>query len=122
MPVSCMRRLALAVALASAQAAFADGPGLKLQRVPVGAPRASGTQLPVFLIADRVEGITGKEAVAEGSAELHKGTTTVYADRLKYIEQTEDVEAQGRVRIEREGDVITGPSLKYRVDDATGVF
>lgn len=117
-----MRRLALAVALACAQAAFADGLGLKLQRTPIGPPRASGTQLPVFLTADRVEGITGKEAVAEGNAELHKGTIAVYADRLKYIEQTEDVEARGGVRIEREGDVITGPSLKYRVNDATGLF
>lgn len=122
MPVSCMRRLALALALACAQAAFAEGLVLKLQRVPVGAPRASGTQLPVFLTADRVEGITGKESVAEGNAELHKGTIAIYADRLKYIEQTEDVEARGRVRIEREGDVITGPSLKYRVNDATGTF
>jgi LPS-assembly protein len=117
-----MRRLALAVALACAEAALADELGLKLQRIPIGPPRATGTQLPVFLMADRVEGITGKESVAEGNAELHKGTTAVYADWLKYVEQTEDVEARGRVRIEREGDVITGPSLKYRVNDATGTF
>ena len=117
-----MRRLALALALVCAQAALAEELGLKLQRTPVGPPRASGTQLPVFLSADRIEGITGKESVAEGNAELHKGTTAVYADWLKYIDATEDVEARGRVRIEREGDVITGPSLKYRVSDATGAF
>lgn len=117
-----IRRLALAVALVCAQNSLADEPGLKLQRTQIGTPRASGTPPPVFLSADRVEGITGKESVAEGSAELHRGTTAVYADWLKYIEQTEDVEARGRVRIEREGDVITGPSLKYRVNDATGTF
>lgn len=122
MSALCMRRLALAVTLGCAQTALADEPGLKLQRTPVGPPRASGTQLPVFLSADRIEGITGKESVAEGSAELHKGTTAVYADWLKYIEATEDVEARGRVRIERNGDVISGPSLKYRVNDATGIF
>ena len=117
-----MRRLALAVALGCAQTALADEFGLKLQRTLVGPPRASGTSLPVFLSADRLEGITGKESVAEGNAELHKGTTAVYADWLKYIEATEDVEARGRVRILRDGDVITGPSLKYRVNDATGTF
>ncbi len=117
-----MRRLALAVALGCAQTALADEPGLKLQRTLVGPPRASGVPLPVFLSADRIEGITGKESVAEGSAELHKGPTAVYADWLKYIEATEDVEARGRVRIERDGDVISGPSLKYRVNDATGIF
>ena len=78
--------------------------------------------LPVFLSADRIQGITGKESVAEGSADLHRGTTAVYADWLKYTEATEDVEARGRVRIERGGDVISGPSLKYRVNDATGIF
>ena len=122
MPVSCTRRLAFAVALACAQAALADELGLKLQRIPVGPPRASGTQLPVFLMADRVEGVTGRESVADGNAELHKGTTAIYADWLKYVEQTEEVEAHGRVRIEREGDVIAGPSLKYRVNDATGTL
>ena len=65
--------------------------------------------LPVFLSADRIQGITGKESVAEGSADLHRGTTAVYADWLKYTEATEDVEARGRVRIERGGDVISGP-------------
>ena len=117
-----MRRLALAVALGCTQTALAGEPGLKLQRNSAGAPSGGGTPLPVFLSADRIEGITGKESVAEGSAELHKGTTAVYADWLKYIEATEDVEARGRVRIERNGDVITGPSLKYRVNDATGIF
>jgi LPS-assembly protein len=117
-----MRRLALAVALVCARTSLADELGLKLQRILVGPPRASGTQLPVFLMADRIEGITGKESVADGDAELHKGNTAVYADWLKYIEATEDVEARGRVRIEREGDLITGPSLKYRVNDATGTF
>jgi len=122
MSVSHLRRLALAVALGCAQTALAGELGLKLQRTPVGPPRASGTPLPVFLSADRMEGITGKESVVEGNAEMHKGTTTVYADWLKYIEATEDVEARGRVRILRDGDVITGPSLKYRVNDATGTF
>jgi LPS-assembly protein len=117
-----MRRLALAVALGCAQTALAGEPGLKLQRTPAGPRSGGGTPLPVFLSADRIEGITGKESVAEGSAELHKGTTAVYADWLKYIEATEDVQARGRVRLERDGDVISGPSLKYRVNDATGIF
>ena len=115
-----MRRLALAVALGYAQNAFAGEPGLKLP--PAGPPPASSTPLPVFLSADRIQGVTGKESVAEGNAELHRGTTAVYADWLKYTEATEDVEARGRVRIERGGDVISGPSLKYRVNDSTGIF
>ena len=120
MSATRMRRLALAVALGCAQNAFAGEPGLKLP--PAGPPPGSSMPLPVFLSADRIQGITGKESVAEGSAELHRGTTAVYADWLKYTEATEDVEARGRVRIERGGDVISGPSLKYRVNDSTGIF
>jgi len=117
------RQLVLAVlALACALSVHAQELGLKLQRTPVGAPRASGAPVPVFLSADRVEGIVGKESVAEGNAELRKGDTAIFADRLKYIDATEDVEALGRVRLERQGDVVSGPSLNYRVKDATGTL
>lgn len=126
MPHRFLRRLAhcllLGTAVAIAGAVHGEELGLKLQRTQIGAPRASGTQLPVFISAQRLDGITGKESIAEGAAELHKGNTAVFADWLKYIEATEDVEARGQVRIEREGDVITGPSLKYRVSDSTGLF
>ena len=120
MPFPALRRLALVVALACAQSAPADEPGRKPQRTRTGS--APDAEAPVLLRADRIEGVTARESVAEGNAELHKGNTSVYADRLRYIEATEQVEASGHVRIERSGDVITGPSLKYRVDDATGVF
>ena len=116
------RLAVLAVALIL-PAAHADESGLRLQRSLVGPPKASGAQpLPTFLSADRVEGITGKESTAEGDAELRKGDTSIQADTLKYYEENEDVDARGNVRLQRAGDVLTGPSLKYRVKDATGVF
>jgi len=117
-----MRRLALAAALVCAGTALGDELGLKLERIQTGPPRGSGVQLPVFLSAERIEGISDKEAVATGDAELHKGNTAIYADWLKYVEATEDVEARGQVRIERHGDVVTGPALKYRVGNSTGTF
>lgn len=116
------RWFALALALSVCAGAHADGLGLKLQRSIIGPPRASGAALPVFLSADRIEGVEGKESTALGNAELRKGGTAIYGDRLKYDELTEEVEARGNVRIERSGDVISGPSLKYRVKDATGEF
>jgi len=117
-----MRRLALVVALLCVQSAPADELGLKPRGIETGPGSRSDAQSPAFLRADSIEGLTGKESVAEGNVELHKGKTSVYADRLRYIEATEEIDASGNVRIERNGDVVTGPSLKYRVDDATGVF
>ncbi len=122
MPFPRTRRLALAMVFACAQSAHADGLGLKLQPTLAGPPGSRDAQLPVFLSADRVEGTVGKDAVAEGHAELHRGTTSIYADWMKYIEESEEVEARGQVRIERSGDVITGPSLKYHMKDSTGTF
>ena len=118
-----LRRLILAAAIVlCAHAPHAAELGLKLQRVPVGVPRAPEAAVPTFISADRIEGTVGKESLAAGAAELRKGNTAIYADWMKYIEATEDIEARGQVRIEREGDVVTGPSLKYRIRDSTGIL
>jgi LPS-assembly protein len=101
--------------------AQAMGLKLKLQRTWVGPP-SSSAPVPTFIFADRVEGSPGKETTAEGDAELRKANTSIQADSMKYFEEREEVEAVGNVRVERAGDVITGPSLKYRMNDSTGVF
>jgi LPS-assembly protein len=123
MRFSAPRWLAAAmIALAPAGVcAQALGLKLKLQRTWVGPP-ASSAEVPTFIFADRLEGTSGNEASAEGSAELRKANTSVEADSMKYFQETEEVEATGHVRIERAGDVITGPSLKYRMNDSTGAF
>jgi LPS-assembly protein len=113
--------LAVAIVVFAPAGMCADGLGLKLQRTWVGPP-SSSAEVPTFVFADRIEGAPGKETTAEGSAELRKGNTSVEADSMKYVESSEEVEARGSVRIERDGDVITGPSLKYRMTDSTGVF
>jgi LPS-assembly protein len=94
---------------------------LKLQRTWVGPPSSSAL-VPTFIFADRLEGTSGEEARAEGSAELRKADTTIEADSMRYFQEREEVEAIGNVRIERAGDVIAGPSLRYRMSDGTGAF
>jgi LPS-assembly protein len=92
------------------------------QRLPFAKGGASDRNQPTYVTADRVEGVADREVTAEGKAELRKGDVTIGADRLKFLSATEDVEAVGNVRIQRLGDVIRGPSLKYHLPDATGVF
>jgi LPS-assembly protein len=98
-----------------------EGLGLKLQRTLVGPPKASA-DVPTFIFADRLEGLADKEATAQGYAEIRKGNTNIEADLLKYYHETEEIEAEGNVRIELDGNVVTGPSLKYHMRDSTGVF
>ena len=122
--MSCLRaRLAaLAIAMFCAAGVQAQGQGLQPRRSSEKPSRASPGALPITLDADRLEGVPGEETTAQGNATLRRGSLSIRADSLKFREQNEDVEARGNVRLERDGDVLTGPALKYRVRDATGVF
>lgn len=98
----------------------ASGTGLRPPAATAGS--ADGRDQPTYFTADRVEGVSDREVTATGNAELRKGPVTIGADRLNYRSDTQDVEATGNVRMERLGDVIRGPGLKYRVPDAAGAF
>ena len=115
--MSCSRaRFAvLACALFYCAVSHAQGRGLQL-------PRSSDNSLPIVIDADRIEGVSGKETTAQGNATLRRGDLSVRADSLKYQEENDDVEASGNVRFESGGDVVSGPNLRYRIKDATGVF
>ncbi len=116
------RLAALAIALACSATVQAQGQGLQPRRSPDKPSGVRPDSLPLTLDADRLEGVPGEETTAQGNATLRRGSLSIRADSLKFREQSEDVEARGNVRLEREGDVLTGPALKYRVRDATGVF
>ncbi|TMH90666.1 MAG: LPS-assembly protein LptD [Betaproteobacteria bacterium] len=120
--MSCLlaRSAALALALSCSVAVTAQGQGLQ--------PRSSSEQrsktdaLPIILDADRIEGVAGKDTSAQGNASLRRGDLSIRADSLTYHEGNEDVEARGNVRLQRNGDTLKGPALRYSIRDATGVF
>lgn len=82
--------------------------------------RVEADKGPVDVTADRIEGTADKETTASGNAELKRGDVSIGADKLRFQNESEEVTAEGKVRIQRGGDVITGPSLRYRMPDATG--
>lgn len=115
-------RLAL-VALALLTPALVNGQEARPDPARAGgASKAKDPNAPTFVYGDRIDGVGDREAAAQGNAEVRKGNTSIKADSLRYFSETEDVDARGSVRVERDGDVITGPSLKYRMQDSTGVF
>jgi len=120
MSCSPARRAALALALSCSAAVYAQGQGLQ--------PRSSSEQrsktgaLPIILDADHIEGVAGKDTTAQGNASLRQGDLSIRADSLTYHEGNEDVEARGNVRLQRSGDTLKGPELRYSIRDATGVF
>jgi LPS-assembly protein len=120
MSCSPARRAALALALSCSAAVYAQGQGLQL-RSPSEQRSKTGT-LPIILDADRIEGVAGKATTAQGNASLRQGGLSIRADSLTYHEEDEDVEARGDVRLQRNGDTLKGPALRYSIRDATGLF
>jgi LPS-assembly protein len=122
-PVMRVAAAAVAAALAGfAGPVAAQAQGLKLQRSLGAPPDARADDLPVFLTADRVEALGVAEFEAIGDAELRRGDTRLTADRIRYEQDADEVEATGNVRLRVAGDEITGPRLRLRIDDTTGIF
>jgi len=114
------RLAALAIALFCSAAVYAQGQGLQLRRS--SGDRDKSAALPTIVDADRIEGVAGKDTKAQGNAILRWGDLSIRADSLIYHEENEDVEARGNVRLQRNGDSLSGPSLTYSLRDATGFF
>jgi LPS-assembly protein len=114
------RLTALAIALFCSATVYAQGQGLQLRRAPEN--RDKTAVLPTILDADRIEGVAGKDTRAQGNAVLRRGDLSIRANTLMYHEENEDVEARGNVRLQRNGDSLSGPALTYSLRDATGFF
>lgn len=97
-------------------------PILKPSRLLVPLARDAAERRPNFLSADSIHGRTDVEMVAAGAAELRKVGTVLNADRLTYWHLDDEVEALGNVRLDKDGDLYTGPQLRMRVEENTGFF
>ena len=106
--------------LQSQSAELGASVGLKLQRSLLGAPATSTPGIPMFVIANRLSGTTDVEVVAEGDVELRKGNTSVLTDWGRHDKALDEITARGNVRMLRAGDLMTGTSLRYRLEDSTG--
>ncbi len=112
--------VAAVLAVCCGHDAWAQAQGLRLQR-SMGAP-PSGDELPAFVISDRLEGSAENELRAIGNAELRKGNTTLFADRIDYLVPFEEAEATGSVHLRLGDDEMKGPRLRLRLNDTTGIF
>jgi LPS-assembly protein len=118
-------RAALAAMLVLALApngVSAQGQGLQLERSLGAAPAGRGPDLPTFLTADRIEGLGGVQVEATGNAEIRRGDTSLTADRIKYFAEDDEAEATGNVRLQIGADEMSGPRLRMRIGDSSGIF
>lgn len=86
-----------------------------------GTPPAKGDKnTPVLIEAERIEGRQEQGVEASGKVELRKADQTISADRMKYFQNTGEVEAEGKIRLEQRGNVLEGTRLKLNLDKETG--
>lgn len=72
--------------------------------------------------AQNLHGLRSIEMVAEGDAEVRREDSTLTADRLSYNELTDEVIAEGNVRLEGNGAVLTSPRGSMVLYERTGEF
>ena len=117
-----INRITLAVLCAAPMAASAaeDGIALKPQRSLLSLPAARDEPVPVFIEADRLEGHTEKEAQATGNVQLRRAGQSVFADKLRYDTELQQLDAIGNVRLEYQRDVLEGEQLRFNLGTERG--
>jgi LPS-assembly protein len=97
------------------------GLGLRLER-ELTAPAAPGPEeeLPIFLEADRIEGVQDRYVEASGNVVVRRRGQVLFADRLRYSIPDNAVSASGNVESRRLGDVVAGDEAYYDLDTESG--
>ncbi len=76
----------------------------------------------VYIDADRMEGTVDKMIEAIGDVEVRSDDKLIMAKQIKYFPDTEEIVAEGGVRIEHQGrgDIIEGSQLRLNLENTTG--
>lgn len=111
-------------ALYSAHVAAGELPDPRLGSSAALTPytKRPGERLPTFIVADRIAGRNDVEVIAEGNVELRKRNSVLQSDRLTYWQESDEIEAAGHVRLSRDGDRVSGPRMRMKMEDSTGYF
>ena len=79
-------------------------------------------ETPAFVEADHLTGKKENQIEATGNAILRKRGQSIRADRLLYFQDTQEIDAQGSVVLEQDGNTMSGPHLKLNLDTSIGTM
>ena len=82
--------------------------------------KTDDSKRPVFIEADLIQGHNELEVEGIGNAELRSGDKVITANRMKYLQDTDDIEVEGDVRLEEQGEVLEGSRLKMNLESKIG--
>lgn len=76
--------------------------------------------LPVTVTANNLRNTMDLETLATGDVDLRQGGLVLTADSLRYLQPTRLAIAQGRVRVQRDGDEFSGSEAQLQLDSREG--
>ncbi len=112
----CINSLVFFMLSAFAAVSYAEN----VTGLPESGPQKNNEQTPVFISAQRLQGAKDSQLEASGEVELRHGDQAIFADHVLYRQDSQDLVADGNVRIEQGGNVMTGPTLKLNLDTNVG--
>ncbi len=92
---------------------------LKPDRTFLNAP-ASSDAVPIFISAQRLEGTQDNQIEASGEVEVRHGEQAIFADYLLYVQDSQELLADGAVRVELKDIVMTGQQLNLNLETNIG--
>ncbi|MFA6903915.1 MAG: LPS-assembly protein LptD [Gallionellaceae bacterium] len=95
-------------------------PGSSSKVRPVKTVAADSQEAPTVITADSVEAKQGQILEATGNAVLRKDDQMIRADHLLFLQESNELFADGSVRLEKSDAAVTGPSLKLDLNKSTG--
>jgi LPS-assembly protein len=83
----------------------------------VGRPAKAG---PRVIEANSIDAVVDKNVSARGDVVLTQGTMVLNAERIDYDQETDLAVVPGKVRMNRDGDLVSGSNLKLNVESEVG--
>lgn len=96
--------------------ALRESPGLQTH------PGLDPDQLPVFTRSQEVAGNPDESVTLSGDAEVRRNDVVLKGSRIRYDRANGVLEAEGSVRLLRDGSVVTGPHMRLELGQDTGSF
>jgi LPS-assembly protein len=114
-----LRPITLSLLWLLANGAYGDedvtlAPAKDLSHKPVAEPT------PLFIDADRLQGVRDQNLEAFGDVDMRKEGESVAADYLIYRQPEDEVFAKGHVRIEQNSSSAAGPEMRLKLEQNLG--
>ena len=113
--VAVLRLSAISIALASL-------PVLGMAQERTWLAGSVDDKAPTEVQADQITGRPDRDINMDQGVEIIRGKTLIQADHMHYDMVEDAVEADGHVRVAKEGNVFTGTALRLKLDTGEGVM